>query len=154
MTPKLSPGDLAPNFTLKNQFDQEVSLNDFRGNRVIIYFYPKDFTPGCTQEACDFRDFVFSVDGPNKIIGISPDSVDKHRKFATEFSLDFDLLSDSDTTVMAQWGAYGEKQNYGKTVIGVIRSTFVIDPSGYITDALYGIKAKGHGARIAKLLGI
>ena len=144
------PGDLAPGFTLKNQDGQDVSLSDYAGKRVVLYFYPKDFTPGCTTEACDFRDLLQARSlKADAVIGISADPPAKHADFAREYSLPFPLLSDPGHAVMSAYGAYGEKQNYGKTVVGVIRSTFVIGPDGRIEQAFTGVKAKGHAARIA-----
>ncbi len=144
------PGDLAPGFTLKNQDGQDVSLSDYAGKRVVLYFYPKDFTPGCTTEACDFRDLLQARSlKADAVIGISADPPAKHADFAREYSLPFPLLSDPGHEVMSAYGAYGEKQNYGKTVVGVIRSTFVIGPDGRIEQAFTGVKAKGHAARIA-----
>ena len=153
MNMTLKVGDPAPQFRLKDQNSHLVSLSDFVGKRVVLYFYPKDFTPGCTQEACDFRDIATAGElRADAVIGISPDQPDKHADFALQYSLPFALLSDPDHEVMKSYGAYGEKQNYGKTVIGVIRSTFVISPDQKIEKAFLGVKAKGHAQRVAAAL--
>ncbi len=143
-------GEVAPGFTLRDHNGNEVSLSDYAGKRVVVYFYPKDFTPGCTTEACDFRDLIQARSlNADAVLGISADPPAKHADFAREYSLPFPLLSDPDHAVMSAYGAYGEKQNYGKTVIGVIRSTFVVGPDGKIEQAFTGVKATGHAARIA-----
>lgn len=151
---KLQPKTIAPSFTLKDQDENDVSLADFKGKRVILYFYPKDFTPGCTTQACDLRDAISSTQlKADVLLGISSDSSISHKKFIDEYKLNFSLLSDPDKSVMAAYGAYGEKQNYGKTVIGVIRSTFVIGSDQTIEAAHYGVKAKGHAQRLVNSLG-
>ncbi|MDO5723667.1 MAG: peroxiredoxin [Flaviflexus sp.] len=150
---RLQPGDPAPSFTLSTP-NGEVSLaKELAGAErgVIVYFYPKAGTPGCTKEACDFRDA--SELAGYTVIGISPDSIDKLRTFTDEQSLDFILASDPDHAVMAAYGAWGEKKNYGKTYLGVIRSTVVIDPDGRVSQALYNVKATGHVARLERQLG-
>jgi peroxiredoxin Q/BCP len=139
----------APAFTLLNQGGQKVSLKDFSGSRVVVYFYPADDTPGCTKEACQFNDHLRSFKNLDvKVIGVSPDAAQEHVAFRQKFSLTFDLLSDPDKKVMAKYGAYGEKMNYGKKILGVIRSTFVIGPTGTIEHAWYAIHADGHAARV------
>ena len=153
MASKLEIGQDAPPFTLLDTSRNPVSLSDFAGKKVVVYFYPKDFTPGCTQEACDFRDLVTAGGlGAEAVIGISPDSPEKHAEFASEYGLPFVLLSDQSHEVMKAYGAYGEKQNYGRTVMGVIRSTFIISADQKIEGAFIGVKAKGHAARIAETI--
>jgi peroxiredoxin Q/BCP len=143
----------APAFTLMNQSGQKVSLKDFAGTRVVIYFYPADDTPGCTKEACQFNDELSAFKKLHvNVLGISPDSGDDHVAFRKKFSLTFDLLSDPEKTTMAKYGAFGEKMNYGKKILGVIRSTFVIGPTGTIEHAWYAIHADGHAARVLKSL--
>lgn len=136
----------APSFSLFNQNDKEVSLDSLKGKWAVIYFYPKDNTPGCTTEACDF-----SSSAPLKntcIIGVSPDSTASHRKFIEEQQLTIELLSDSEKTVMKSYGAWGEKKNYGKVYEGVIRSTFLINPEGCIAFEWKNVRAKGHAMRV------
>ena len=148
---RLAPGDPAPDFTLLDADGKEVSLSSFRGQRVIVYFYPAAMTPGCTKEACDFRDNLDSLDA--QVLGISPDPPAKLAKFRDRDALTFPLLSDPDHAVGEGYGAYGEKKLYGKTTVGVIRSTFVIDADGKISKALYGVKATGHVARLRTEVG-
>ena len=143
---RLAPGDPAPEFTLLDADENEVSLSSLRGTRVIVYFYPAAMTPGCTKEACDFRDNLDSLDA--QVLGISPDPPAKLARFRDRDALTFPLLSDPDHAVAAAYGAYGEKKLYGKTTVGVIRSTFVIDADGVIEKALYGVRATGHVARL------
>lgn len=148
---QLKPGDPAPDFTLPDADGKPVSLRDFRGQRVIVYFYPAAMTPGCTTQACDFRDSLSALNGAGvAVVGISPDPVDKLVEFREKESLTFPLLSDVDKQVLNAYGAYGEKNNYGKVVMGVIRSTFVVDHDGKIEQAQYNVKATGH---VAKLRG-
>ena len=152
---KLAQGDVAPDFTLPNADGNKVSLSDYRGQRVIIYFYPAAMTPGCTKQACDFRDSLASLAAAGvKVLGISPDAPAKLAKFRDKESLNFPLLSDPDKTVLNAYGAFGEKMLYGKTTVGVIRSTFVVDPDGKLEQAQYGVKATGHVARLRTELGI
>jgi peroxiredoxin Q/BCP len=152
---RLAPGDLAPDFTLPDADGKEVSLASLRGQRVILYFYPAAMTPGCTKQACDFRDSKPDLDAAGyAVLGISPDSPAKLAKFREKEGLTFPLLSDPDRTVLQAYGAYGEKMLYGKKSIGVIRSTFVIDPDGKIEEARYGVKATGHVARLRHDLGV
>jgi len=147
MTDKsLAPGDPAPDFTLPDADGHPISLSMLRGTRVIVYFYPAAMTPGCTKEACDFRDNLDSLDA--EVIGISPDPPAKLAKFRDRDALTFPLLSDPDHAVGQAYGAYGEKKLYGKTTTGVIRSTFVIDAEGKIEKAMYGVKATGHVGRL------
>jgi thioredoxin-dependent peroxiredoxin len=152
---KLAPGDKAPDFTLPDADGKLVSLLSLRGQQVIVYFYPAAMTPGCTTQACDFRDSLSSLAAAGvMVLGISPDAPVKLAKFRDRDHLTFPLLSDSDHKVLEAYGAWGEKKLYGKTTVGVIRSTFVIDPSGVVTRAYYNVKATGHVARLRDDLGI
>ena len=154
-TPRLKVGDKAPAFSLPDADGKKVSLADYRGRKVIVYFYPAASTPGCTKEACDFRDNLGELnDAGLDVVGISPDKPEKLAKFRDNEKLTFALLSDPDRTVLAAWGAYGEKMMYGKTVQGVIRSTFVIDAKGKIEVAQYNIKATGHVAKLRRDLSV
>jgi thioredoxin-dependent peroxiredoxin len=155
MTTRLAPGDTAPDFTLPDADEKRVSLADYRGRRVVVYFYPAAGTPGCTTQACDFRDNLAELNGAGlDVLGISPDKPAKLAKFRDQEGLTFPLLSDADKDVLTAWGAYGEKQMYGKTVTGVIRSTFVIDPTGKIEVAQYNVRATGHVAKLRKDLAV
>ena len=152
---KLAPGDPAPDFTLSDADGNQVSLAGLRGQRVIIYFYPAAITPGCTEQACDFRDSKADLTQAGlAVLGISPDSPAKLAKFRDKEGLTFPLLSDPDRGVLQAYGAYGEKTMYGRTSVGVIRSTFVIDAAGKIEQAQYGVKATGHVGRLRKELGV
>ena len=152
---KLAPGDPAPDFTLPDADGNQVSLAGLRGQRVIIYFYPAAMTPGCTKQACDFRDSKADLTQAGyTVLGISPDSPAKLARFRDKEGLTFPLLSDPDREVLQAYGAYGEKTMYGRTTVGVIRSTFVIDAEGKIEQALYGVKATGHVGRLRKELGV
>lgn len=147
----MEEGAKAPDFTLTDDAGNEVSLHDFAGQRVVVYFYPRANTPGCTKEACDFRDSLSQLnDAGIAVLGISPDKVEKLAQFREEHDLNFPLLSDETKEVMQAYGAFGEKKNYGKVVQGVIRSTFVVEPDGTIGLAKYNVKATGHVARIIK----
>jgi len=151
---RLVPGDPAPDFTLPDADGHPVSLSSFRGQRVIVYFYPAALTPGCTKEACDFRDNLADLNAQSVVVlGISPDQPSKLAKFRDKEGLTFPLLSDPDHAVLEAYGAYGEKVLYGKKTVGVIRSTFVIDPEGAIEKAMYGVKATGHVARLLTEIG-
>ncbi len=152
---KLAPGDPAPTFDLADDSDGRVRLADFAGQRVVLYAYPAAMTPGCTTEACDFRDSlsVFTAKGLT-ILGISPDKPEKLAKFRERDGLTFPLLSDPDHSVLEAYGAWGEKKLYGKTVVGVIRSTFVIGPDGLIEHASYNVKATGHVAKLIRDLNL
>lgn len=155
MTEILSTGDPAPEFTLTDADGNSVRLSDYRDKSVVVYFYPAAGTPGCTTEACDFRDSLTELDGAGfAVLGISPDKPAKLAEFRDEQGLTFPLLSDPDHSVMTAWGAYGEKKNYGKTVQGVIRSTFVVDPDGKIATAMYNVKATGHVDRLRREIGV
>jgi peroxiredoxin Q/BCP len=152
---RLAPGDVAPDFSLPDADGAKVSLSDYRGQRVIIYFYPAAMTPGCTKQACDFRDSLSSLSAAGLIVlGISPDGPAKLARFRDKEGLNFPLLSDQDRSVLEAYGAYGEKMLYGKTAVGVIRSTFVVGPDGKLEQAQYGVKATGHVARLRKELGV
>ena len=147
---RLDIGDEAPGFTLTSDSGQQVSLADFAGKRLVIFFYPAAMTPGCTKEACDFRDSLGTLQGAGyEVIGISPDKPEKLAKFVAKESLTYPLLADPDKEVLEAYGAYGEKKLYGKTVTGVIRSTIVIDAHGRVEHAFDNVKATGH---VAKLL--
>lgn len=152
---RLAPGDPAPDFTLPTDDGSALSLAALRGRKVILYAYPAAMTPGCTKQACDFRDSFASLQAAGyEIVGISPDRPEKLARFRERDALTFPLVSDPDRSVLAAYGAYGEKQMYGKTVTGVIRSTFVIDEEGRIERALYNVKATGHVAKLRRELGL
>lgn len=153
--PRLTPGSPAPDFSLVDQDSRTVSLADFRGTRLIAFFYPAAMTPGCTTEACDFRDSVAPLQAAGyTVVGISRDEPAKLQAFRERDALPYDLLSDPDHAVHEAYGAWGEKMNYGKVVEGVIRSTFVIDEDGSVAHALYNVKATGHVARVRSLLSV
>ncbi|MDO4631144.1 MAG: thioredoxin-dependent thiol peroxidase [Corynebacterium sp.] len=150
---RLEPGTAAPAFSLPNDEGGTTSLADYAGKQLVVYFYPKANTPGCTKEACDFRDSLAQLNNLGiAVVGISPDPVDKLAKFRADHDLNFPLLSDADKTVMQAYGAFGEKKNYGKVVQGVIRSTFLVGDDGTIKKALYNVRATGHVARVIKEL--
>jgi thioredoxin-dependent peroxiredoxin len=152
---RLSAGDPAPDFTLTTDAGAQLSLSSLRGKKVILYAYPAAMTPGCTKQACDFRDSIASLGGAGyQVVGISPDSPAKLAKFRDRDELTFPLVSDEDKSVLVAYGAYGQKQLYGKTVTGVIRSTFVIDEKGAIEHAFYNVKATGHVAKLRRDLGL
>src|SRR3954452_13349779 len=152
---RLQPGDKAPEFTLADAEGKDVSLKSLRGQKVVVYFYPAAMTPGCTTQACDFRDNLSSLKSAGyEVIGLSPDKPEKLAKFRDAEGLTFPLLSDPAKEVLTAYGAYGEKSLYGKTVVGVIRSTFVVDEQGVVTSASYAVKAKGHVAKLRRDLGI
>lgn len=155
MTTRLSPGDTAPAFTLDDADGARVSLEDYRGRNVVVYFYPKAATPGCTTEACDFRDSLSSLDAAGySVIGISPDEVADIRAFSDAEGLTFPLLADTDAAVARAWGVWGEKTVGDRTFDGVIRSTFVLDGDGVVQRAEYGVDATGHVARLREELGV
>jgi thioredoxin-dependent peroxiredoxin len=155
MTERLSPGDQAPDFTLPDADGTPVSLAGYRGRKVIVYFYPAAGTPGCTKQACDFRDNLASLDGAGlDVVGISPDQPAALAKFRDAEGLTFPLLSDPERTVLDAYSAYGEKTLYGKKMQGVIRSTFVVDEDGKVEQALYNVKATGHVAALRKKLSV
>jgi peroxiredoxin Q/BCP len=152
---RLAPGDPAPDFALTTDTGETLRLADLAGQRVVLYAYPAAMTPGCTTQACDFRDSLQSLKAAGvTVVGISPDSPTKLARFRDRDHLNFPLVSDPDRSVLTAYGAYGEKQNYGKTVQGVIRSTFVIGPDGRIENAFYNVKATGHVAKLRRDLGI
>lgn len=154
-TALLEAGSPAPNFTLPDKDGNQVSLADYRGQKVILYFYPAASTPGCTTQACDLRDNMASLEAAGYVVlGVSKDKLSALQKFAQNENLGFPLLSDEDLSVHHAYGAYGEKSMYGKTVMGVIRSTFVVDESGTLEHALYNVKASGHLDMLRKKLGI
>jgi thioredoxin-dependent peroxiredoxin len=152
---RLSPGDPAPDFTLTSDTGEEVSLAGLRGRKVIVYFYPAAMTPGCTKEACDFTDSLDGLRGAGyEVLGISPDDPARLAAFRERDGLTITLLSDPDRAALTAYGAFGEKSMYGKTVQGVIRSTFVIDEHGRVELAQYNVKASGHVAKLRKDLGL
>lgn len=151
----LQPGDVAPAFTLRDAHGTEVSLSDYLGRKVIVYFYPAASTPGCTTQACDFRDSLNSLAGAGyQVLGISKDDLPALEAFESAEHLTFPLLSDASLATHEAYGAWGEKSLYGKTVVGTIRSTFVVDESGRIQLALYNVKATGHVAMLRKRFGL
>jgi thioredoxin-dependent peroxiredoxin len=153
--PRLETGQSAPAFTLNDHTGRSVSLSDFVGRKLIIFFYPAAMTPGCTTEACDFRDSLVGLrQGGYDVVGISPDNAEKLATFAAKESLTYPLLSDTDRAVMNAYGAYGEKMLYGKKVTGVIRSSIVVGPDGAVVLAKYSVKATGHVASLSKALGL
>ncbi|WP_455835655.1 thioredoxin-dependent thiol peroxidase [Pseudarthrobacter siccitolerans] len=155
LTTKLQPGTQAPDFTLQDAQGRETALADYRGKNVIVYFYPKAATPGCTTEACDFRDSLASLQGKGyEVIGISPDAPEALAGFTGDFSLTFPLLSDEDHTVALAYGAWGEKLVDGEIVEGIVRSTVVVDPEGNVKLAQYQVQAQGHVAALKEALGL
>lgn len=152
---RLEPGALAPAFTLLDQDERPVTLRDLRGGRVILFFYPEAMTPGCTKEACDFRDSIAPLQAAGyTVLGISRDLPEKLRRFRERDGLTYDLLSDPDRKIHGRYGVWGDKLNYGKVIQGVIRSTFVLDERNRIVHALYNIRATGHVARLRTLLKV
>ncbi len=147
---RLEPGDQAPEFTAIDQTGKERRSDEFAGSKLIMYFYPRAFTPGCTTESCDFaeRYETFASLGYT-ILGVSPDAPEKLAEFKAEYDLPFDLLSDPDHAIATAYGAYGPKKNYGREYMGIIRSTFLIDADGRIEQAFYNVRAKGHAERVA-----
>lgn len=155
MSERLAVGDPAPPFTLLDDAGERVSLSDYAGRKVIVYFYPAAMTPGCTKQACDFSDSLDSLAAQGyAVLGISPDSPAKLAKFRDKEHLTITLLSDPDKDVLRAYGAFGEKTMYGKTIEGVLRSTFVIDESGAVADARYNVRASGHVAKLRSDLGL
>lgn len=149
----IEPGEMAPDFTLPSDDGSDVRLSDLRGRRVILYFYPKDDTPGCTTEACEFRDSLPRFEGLDAVIlGVSPDSVASHRKFRDKFGLNFPLLADEDHEVSEMYGAWKEKNRYGRTYMGIDRSTFLIGEDGTVLRVWRSVKAKGHAEVLAGAL--
>ena len=153
--PQLEPGQAAPDFTLTAADGSPVTLSDHRGRKVIVYFYPAAMTPGCTKQACDFRDSLAPLQAAGYVVlGVSPDKPAKLAAFVERDALTFPLLSDTDHAVLEAWGAWGEKSLYGRTVTGVIRSTVVVDEDGVVRLARYNVKATGHVASLRKALGV
>ena len=151
----LEPGQAAPGFSLLDQNGEARSLSDYRGKRVVLFAYPAAMTPGCTKQACDFRDSLAPLQAAGyEILGISPDTPEKQKRFEERDALNYPLLSDPEHDTLTEYGAYGEKNVYGRISVGVIRSTFIIDEAGQIVHALYNVKATGHVARILKLVGV
>jgi peroxiredoxin Q/BCP len=154
-TMKLEPGEPAPQFELPDQDGNSVDLAAYRGRKVVVYFYPKDDTPGCTTEACQFNDSLAGFDELGvDVLGISADDAASHQRFRAKYGLKFRLLTDAGNQVATRYGAYGEKLLYGKPVIGVIRSTFLIDADGKIEQAWYGVRADGHAAKVLSEIGV
>ncbi|MHC6230549.1 thioredoxin-dependent thiol peroxidase [Arthrobacter sp. MMS24-T111] len=155
MAERLVTGDKAPAFTLQDSHGKEVTLDPTSGRSTIVYFYPAASTPGCTKEACDFRDSLASLQASGyDVLGISPDPVEKLATFAANEALTFPLLSDEDHAVAEAYGAWGEKKNYGKTYQGLIRSTIVVDPDGTVSLAQYNVRATGHVAKLRRDLNL
>ena len=149
----LSPGSEAPDFTLPSDSGESVTLSDLRGRPVVLYFYPRDDTPGCTVEACEFRDAWRDVEKAGAVVlGVSPDDVPSHRRFRTKFRLPFPLLADPDHRVAERYGVWGEKSMYGRKFLGILRTTFVIGPDGRIVQVFERVKPKGHAARVLEAL--
>jgi thioredoxin-dependent peroxiredoxin len=149
----LKIGDLAPAFTGYNQKGEEISLSSFRGKKVILYFYPKDNTPGCTAEACDLNDnYHMWLSKGYEVIGVSPDSVPSHKKFAEKFGLTFNLIADTNLEILKAYGVWGEKSMYGKSYMGVLRTTFVIDENGIIIEVFNKVDTKNHSKQIISTL--
>ena len=149
--PKLSKGDTAPEFELESDEGQTVALSDFAGEKLVLYFYPRDMTPGCTTEACDFRDNLetFQEEGW-QVVGVSPDEVDDHQEFRQKYDLNFPLLADSDNEVAKAYGVWREKQTFGNTYEGIVRSTFLIDEDGEIIEIFDNVRATGHVERLLR----
>jgi peroxiredoxin Q/BCP len=148
---QLKPGDKAPTFTLLDQSGKKVKLSDFKGRKVLVYFYPRADTPGCTTQACGLRDAAPQI-GDTAVVGISPDKPEKQAKFDTKYSLGFPLLADEDHAVAEAYGVWGEKKNYGKTYMGIIRSAFLVDEKGKIAEAWYKVSPKDTAGNLLKAL--
>lgn len=145
----LEPGQTAPDFELESDSGESVSLSDFRGSKVILYFYPKDDTSGCTAEACEFRDRIAVIEDQNAVVlGVSPDGVESHQRFKAKYDLPFRLLADPNHEVAEAYGAWGEKKRYGRTYKGILRTTFLIDEAGKIESVFENVKPKGHGDQV------
>jgi peroxiredoxin Q/BCP len=152
--PKLERGDDAPPFTLPDQDGNPVSLEDFKGGRVLVYFYPADDTPGCTKEACQFNDNLAAFQQAGvPVLGVSPDGANSHQRFRNKYGLRFPLLSDPDHQVIDAWGAWGEKTRFGQATVGVLRSTFLVDGQGRVERAWHDVRADGHAAEVLAELG-
>ncbi len=155
--PELKPGDRAPSFVLSAGSGETITLKAFEGKKnVVLYFYPKDSTPGCTTEACDFRDAIEGLNQSDTVVfGVSRDSLKSHQRFSEKQQLNFPLLSDPEAEVCTAYGVYQLKKNYGREYMGIVRSTFIIDKTGKIVEAMYGVRVKGHvDAVLARLEGI
>jgi len=149
----LKPGDPAPSFSLASDGGGTIALRDLKGKKIVLYFYPKDDTSGCTTEACEFRDKWKAVQGAGAVVlGVSPDSVASHEKFKAKFKLPFPLLADPDHAVAEAYGAWGDKSMYGRKYKGVLRSTFIIDQAGRISAVFLKVKPKGHAAQVLAAL--
>jgi peroxiredoxin Q/BCP len=149
----LEPGDQAPAFTLPDQDSRPVSLEDFKGRKLLLYFYPADDTPGCTKEACQFNDNLHAFQAAQvPVVGVSPDDAASHQRFRNKYGLHFTLLSDLDHAVADQYGAWGERNRYGRTIVGILRSTFLVDEEGKVERAWYNVKADGHAAKVLEEL--
>jgi len=152
---QLKKGDKAPYFEGVNQENQPISLEGFKGKRLILYFYPKDNTPGCTDEACNLNDnYSYWLERGYDVVGVSPDSVKSHQKFIGKFGLKFNLIADTEKTILQAYGVWGEKKMYGKSYMGVLRTTFVIDENGIIEEVFDKVETKGHTKQITKVLNI
>ncbi|GET28071.1 peroxiredoxin [Prolixibacter sp. SD074] len=152
---ELNEGDKAPDFKGKNQEGKTISLDDFKGKKLILYFYPKDNTPGCTAEACDLNDnYDYWISKGYEVVGVSPDSEESHRKFIDKYGLKFNLISDPEKDLLQAYGAWGEKKLYGKTYMGVLRTTFVINEEGIIEKIFRKVKTKEHTTQIAGELNL
>jgi peroxiredoxin Q/BCP len=146
---QLEEGAQAPTFTLPDQDGNQVSLDDFKGSKVLVYFYPADDTPGCTKEACQFNDNLAGFQAAGvPVIGVSPDDAASHQRFRNKYGLRFPLLTDADHAVMDAWGTWGEKTSYGRRSVGVLRSTFLLDEDGRVERAWHNVKADGHAATV------
>lgn len=151
----IQKGEKAPDFKGLNQNGQEISLSQFKGKKVVLYFYPKDNTPGCTAEACNLNDnYQYWLSKGYEVIGVSPDSVDSHKKFEAKFNLSFNLIADTEKEILQAYGAWGEKKNYGKTYMGVLRTTFIIDENGVVENVFAKVDTKNHTEQIQKELGL
>jgi len=152
---KLQVGDMAPDFETVTETGKKVKLSDYRGKRVVLYFYPKDDTPGCTTQACNFRDAYADIQAHNAVVlGVSPDDVESHKKFSSKFSLPFPLLVDEDHAIAEAYGVWAEKTNYGKKYMGIVRSHFVIDENGKIVDTQYNVKADASLSEAMDILSV
>ncbi len=150
----LNEGDIAPDFTAKNQNGDDVKLSDFKGKRVVLYFYPKDDTPGCTKEACSLRDsFDVFEEKRIKVFGVSNDAVESHQKFISKYALPFDLIADTDKSLVEAYGVYGEKNMYGKKYMGINRTTFLIDEAGKIAKVFKKVKVDEHADEVLEAFG-
>lgn len=150
---QLKKGDIAPEFSAKINGDKTISLADYKGKTLILYFYPKDNTSGCTKEACEFRDSMDELTKENvEVLGVSPDSVSSHEKFIAKHNLNFNLISDPENEISNKYGAYGEKSMYGRKYMGIIRSTFLIDGNGIIQNSWYKVSVTGHVDAVKKAI--